>query len=481
MIKIDPEFKALIPPLAPDELRQLEENILRDGCRDPLVVWTVPPDESKFEPEELSGRLLTEEEIEQSVGDVCMGWQAEFIARSGKFAFVRYRNPSDEYMQDWTSSWVIGIEGQDSGFLDASDEILIDGHNRFEICTRHGLPFETKEMVFGDRSHAIEWIIRNQFGRRNLPPYIRTKLALVLEETIAKRAGQRMIAGKKTDPSQKSEQGKTAQQLAAIAGVSHDTVAKVKKIEAKATPQVKAKLASGEMSINEAHKDIVKEEKREEKHQKLRDAVEEIASTPDFLSVCDIRACSMADLFQGIDHLDAVVTDPPYPEEFLPLYEELARHCAKIGVKVVAAMAGQSYLPQIYAAMSKHLKYRWTLAYMTPGGQAVQQWQAKVNTFWKPILLFGESEEWLGDVATSKANDNDKRYHGWGQSESGMMDLVDRLTKPGDLICDPFAGAGTTAVAALAMGRRFIGCDIDPFHAETAKARALLAFKKLKS
>ena len=39
MIKIDPEFKALIPPLAPDELRQLEENILRDGCRDPLVVW----------------------------------------------------------------------------------------------------------------------------------------------------------------------------------------------------------------------------------------------------------------------------------------------------------------------------------------------------------------------------------------------------------------------------------------------------------
>jgi site-specific DNA-methyltransferase (adenine-specific) len=128
--------------------------------------------------------------------------------------------------------------------------------------------------------------------------------------------------------------------------------------------------------------------------------------------------------------------------------------------------------------MSKHLKYRWTLAYMTPGGQAVQQWQAKVNTFWKPILLFGEADEWFGDVATSKAND--KRFHGWGQSESGMVDLVDRLTKPGDLICDPFIGAGTTAVAALASGRRFIGCDIDPFHAETAKARALQTFSQLK-
>jgi ParB family chromosome partitioning protein len=37
---IDPEFKALIPPLAAEELAQLEANILRDGCRDPLVVWS---------------------------------------------------------------------------------------------------------------------------------------------------------------------------------------------------------------------------------------------------------------------------------------------------------------------------------------------------------------------------------------------------------------------------------------------------------
>jgi hypothetical protein len=38
-IIIDPEFKALIPPLAPEEYAQLEANILQDGCRDPLVVW----------------------------------------------------------------------------------------------------------------------------------------------------------------------------------------------------------------------------------------------------------------------------------------------------------------------------------------------------------------------------------------------------------------------------------------------------------
>lgn len=38
-IMVDAEFKALIPPLSPEEYAQLEENCLRDGIRDPLVVW----------------------------------------------------------------------------------------------------------------------------------------------------------------------------------------------------------------------------------------------------------------------------------------------------------------------------------------------------------------------------------------------------------------------------------------------------------
>ena len=38
-IAIDPEFQALIPPLQAEELSQLEANLKRDGCRDPLVLW----------------------------------------------------------------------------------------------------------------------------------------------------------------------------------------------------------------------------------------------------------------------------------------------------------------------------------------------------------------------------------------------------------------------------------------------------------
>ena len=41
-IMVDAEFKALIPPLSPEEYAQLEENCVREGIRDPLVVWETP-------------------------------------------------------------------------------------------------------------------------------------------------------------------------------------------------------------------------------------------------------------------------------------------------------------------------------------------------------------------------------------------------------------------------------------------------------
>jgi hypothetical protein len=176
------------------------------------------------------------------------------------------------------------------------------------------------------------------------------------------------------------------------------------------------------------------------------------------------------------DSVDLILTDPPYPREYLPVYGQLAETAARVlkpGGSCFA-MIGQSYLPTIVAAMSRHLAYNWTLAYLTPGGQAVQLWERGVNTFWKPVLWFvkGEHEgKWLGDVARSDVNDNDKRFHHWGQSESGMLDLVQRVSEPGETILDPFCGGCATGVAAVALGRLFIGSDIDAEHLETSRQR----------
>src|ERR1035441_1020440 len=176
----------------------------------------------------------------------------------------------------------------------------------------------------------------------------------------------------------------------------------------------------------------------------------------------------------------AIITDPPYAAEFMPLYGEMAE-CAKRWLRprgVCAVMCGQMHLPTAMAELAAHLDYHWTMTYLTPGGQAVQIFPRSVNTFWKPIVLLtnGPADsvidgEWLGDVAKSDVNDNDKDHHKWGQSESGMTDLLKRLTVPGDTVIDPFMGAGTTGVAALTLGRSFIGCDTDKGHVATARKR----------
>ena len=184
---------------------------------------------------------------------------------------------------------------------------------------------------------------------------------------------------------------------------------------------------------------------------------------------------TLSDLVPG--SVDAVITDPPYPREFLPLWSDLGEHAAKWlrPGGVLAAMSGQIHLPEVIMRLGEHLDYWWTIAYLTPGGQAVQVFPRNVNTFWKPVLIFrngeGPKPEWLGDVTRSDVNDNDKRLHHWGQSESGMADLVKRLTRPGDLIVDPFMGGGTTGIAALALKRRFIGCEISPVDHATAAGR----------
>lgn len=164
------------------------------------------------------------------------------------------------------------------------------------------------------------------------------------------------------------------------------------------------------------------------------------------------------------ESIECIITDPPYPREFIGEYAKLSQFAARVlkpGGSCLA-MAGQTYLPDVMTALAQHLNYHWCVSYLTPGGQAVQQWDRQVNTFWKPVLWFVKGEfqgEWIGDVVKSDVNDNDKRFHHWGQSESGMARIVERFSRPDELICDPFVGGGTTAVAALARGRRFVGID----------------------
>lgn len=132
-------------------------------------------------------------------------------------------------------------------------DILIDGHHRYEIAQRHGLKFQTVQRQFDNEDAAQQWIILNQFGRRNLSAYDRSILALKLKPVLAAEAKKRQ--GKRNIP-QKSAGSEVRDQLAKAANVSHDTIAKVEKIEAEGTEELKARVKSGKTSINKAYQEI---------------------------------------------------------------------------------------------------------------------------------------------------------------------------------------------------------------------------------
>ena len=135
------------------------------------------------------------------------------------------------------------------------NDTLVDGHNRYEICTKNNIPFITTSREFGSTDEVKKWIILNQFGRRNLNNYDRSILALQLKPIIHVKAKENQIRKSESVMQKSAEQNPitTRDELAKIAGVSHDTIHKVEVIENQGTNDIKKQVKSGGLTINGAY------------------------------------------------------------------------------------------------------------------------------------------------------------------------------------------------------------------------------------
>ena len=137
------------PPLSLEEYSQLEKNIIADGCREPLVLWRP---ESIACPECDKGSMTI-----------------------GEHEFETLSNELDKWITESEECWVC----KDCDYtknIHEINSILMDGHNRYEICAKNNIGFDVSYKYFTDSSHAKEWMILNQFGRRNLINYQRSVL-----------------------------------------------------------------------------------------------------------------------------------------------------------------------------------------------------------------------------------------------------------------------------------------------------------------
>lgn len=188
------------------------------------------------------------------------------------------------------------------------------------------------------------------------------------------------------------------------------------------------------------------------------------------------------------DSIDLVVTDPPYlvnyldrdgrqllndnnPDGVLPVFEPLVKALKQNAF--IISFCGWSAMPQFtqtwdrlglkivsqivwkksYISRSGYTNYAHETAYVLTKGNPE-----------KPQDPLCSVQEWVY---------SGNKYHPTEKSVENLIPIIKSFSKPGDLICDPFSGSGSSCVAAALSERNYLGIDIDEKHCISAQNRLL--------
>lgn len=350
--------------------------------------------------------------------------------------------------------------------------MLLDGRNRVRACMLASVPW-TRRFYEGD--DPIAFSISANEKRRHLTAGQRDFLALEVEKLYAAEAA-RNVGGRPRLNDEKpladlrevnARERTSVERAARVVKASGRGVSQAKRIEREA-PDLAEKVRTGQLAIDRAER-IIRD--REAEQRRIGQARAEAAAQP-APTIVDIRVGDFREALSDLHDIDAVITDPPYPHEFIPLLEDLAAWADKVLKPdgVLAVLMGQTYLPEVYRLLDGHRPYRWTGCYLTPGNGYASM-ARRVQSNWKPLIVYGGGPR-FADIIRSEGQDAAaKSLHRWGQDYGAFHTIVERLTERGQTVADPFMGSGTTLLAAHALGRHAIGADLDAAAVATARER----------
>jgi DNA methylase len=361
------------------------------------------------------------------------------------------------------------------------DGKILDGRNRHLACLKAGVEAYFENFEGND---PLGFVLSRNLHRRHLDESQRAMVAAKIANLPAHRPNKKSVNLLTSQISQA--------QAAGMLKVSTRSVGYAAEVQNKGVPELAKMVEAGALKVSAAGAIARQSEseqrrlvalspdeivqtanriKRDRTKRRIEDRRQCIAkrasacanSTPSYRLYN--KSCQQAAQIIEANSVDYIITDPPYPKEYLPVYDDLAALAARAlrpGGSLLC-MSPTIYLPQVITSLGKHLRYNTTIAYLMPGGNA-QLFPQRIFQGWKPILWLVKGDykgDWVPDVVKAKRDPNTKTFHHWGQSEDGFRALMRPFVKPGDLVVDPFLGGGTTGVVALELGATFIGFDTD--------------------
>jgi hypothetical protein len=177
-----------------------------------------------------------------------------------------------------------------------------------------------------------------------------------------------------------------------------------------------------------------------------------------------IEKCGIQELKVEPGTVDMILTDPPYDEASVPLYEAVAKFaagCLRPGGWCLA-YAGKMYLARIHFLMKKHLEYTFQFDVPHERSTLIESLGIEQNGKYIVGYRFDPQKPWWTPVCDRVCGVVEKTLHKWQQPIEEAEQLISGLCPEGGIVCDPMCGSGTTLAAALKLGRQVIGADVDP-------------------
>jgi len=362
-------------------------------------------------------------------------------------------------------------------------DILVDGHNRYDICKKHDITYKTEYREFSSREQAKIWIRRNQLARRNLPDVWIVTLNMGIAEDLAKEGKEKLSEIGKLygeghpkqeplstvdKPSDTPPKHRSRELLAKKLGIGQTKLAEAQYVMRNA-PELWQEAKDNELPIHYIYKKTKQQENMITRKDRVLTETKEAIILPAY--VCNTDCLSV---LKDLEPIDLLIADPPYftDGDFTKHIEQCLKKVKDTGQAYVFMSSSPEELSAYLNIDSSPLVLTQMLVW-NYNNTGQRQPNDRYNSNYQVFFYYrginapdiNKPSDGKQQYACQTINAPDgrigDRYHSWQKP----IELIDRLiynsSKEGDFVFDPFAGTGTTMLSASKLGRRSLGCEID--------------------